>query len=109
MNRVYKKANFNVYQMDGGKGYIVHNFKYPFHDHHTHIKNYKTCIFIIDLVIHKSMPHHLNSYLLKSLIRLSDADDKEYRRKINQLLEAKADKAEQQYYNPQKGVRRKTR
>ena len=99
MNRVYKKQNFNVYQFDNE--YIVHNSKYDFKDYHSHIKNYKTCLFIINLVIHKSIPHHLNTYLLRSLVRLSD--DEEYKRKVQALIDAKNSKDTPQYFNPQKG------
>lgn len=105
MNRVYRKQNFNVYQFDDE--YIIHNMKHDFKDYHTHIRNYKTCIFIIDLVMHKSIPHHLNTYLLRSLIRLSD--DEEYCNKIQQLIDVKNSKRKDYYFNPQKGTRKSHR
>ena len=39
---IYKKKNFKIY--DAGKGYIVHNTKLNFPDHHTHINNFHTCL-----------------------------------------------------------------
>lgn len=82
---IYKKKNFKIY--DAGKGYIVHNTKLNFPDHHTHINNFHTCKYIIDLCIHKTIPHHLSDYLLVSIIRLSN--DKEYINKIENMISNK--------------------
>ena len=95
MNRVYRKKNYNIYSFENE--YIVHNMDIKFENGHSHIKNFKTAKFIIDLAIHKSIPHHLNSYLLESLIRISD--DQEYKNKIQQLLDAKNAKTKSYYYN----------
>lgn len=105
MNRVYKKAYFNLYQFDNE--YIIHNTRKEFQEGHTHIKNYKTAVFIIDLALHKSIPHHLYPYLLESLRRITD--DKEYATKIESLLEIKNNKSKQYYFNSNKGVRKKRR
>ena len=82
LNTIYKKKNFKIY--DAGREYIVHNTKLDFQNHHTHINNFHTCKYIIDLSIHKTVPYHLSDYLLISLIRLSN--DKDYIEKINKLL-----------------------
>lgn len=95
MNRIYKKGDFNIYQFDNE--YVVHNTKKEFKVGHTHIKNFKTAKFIIDLCIHKSIPHHLNLYLLGSLVRLSN--DEEYKRKIRELIKVKENKEKKFYYN----------
>ena len=95
MNRIYRKKNYNIYAFDDE--YIVHNTGMKFEEGHTHIKNFKTAKFIIDLAIHKSIPHHLNPYLLQSLIRISN--DKEYKDKIQSLLDVKASKDKSYYYN----------
>jgi len=95
LNRVYKKKNYNIYAFDNE--YVVHNINTNFKDGHTHIKNFKTAKFIIDLAIHKSIPHHLNPYLLESLRRISD--DEEYKNKIQELLDTKASKDKIYYYN----------
>ena len=95
MIRVYRKKNYNIYSC--GDEYIVHNMDMKFEDGHTHIKNFKTAKFIIDLAIHKSTPYHLNSYLLKSLIRIST--DEDYKNKIQQLIDIKASKTKMNYYN----------
>lgn len=83
MNRVYRKRNYNLYQF--GKEYIIHNTRKEFKDGHTHINEFKTAIFLIDLSIHKSVPKHLCNYFLESLIRISD--DEKYKKKLNMLLE----------------------
>lgn len=82
MNQIYSKKGFIVFRV--GDGFIVHNTSKAFEEGHTHIMNYNTAKHIIDLVSHKSIPHHLSRYLLTSLVRLSD--DEEYRNKVNSLL-----------------------
>ena len=79
---IYKKKSFKIY--DAGKGYIVHNSNLEFHNHHTHINNFHTCKYIIDLCIHKTIPRHLSKYLLVSIIRLTN--DNAYRNKIERIL-----------------------
>lgn len=84
MNRIYRKANYNIYAFSDG-GYIVHNMNLPFEKGHTHIRNYHTAKFLIDLSYHRSIPNkRLNKYLLESLIRISDS--KEYKNKIYRIL-----------------------
>lgn len=83
LNTIYRKKNFKIY--DAGKEYIIHNTKLDFHNHHSHINNFHTCKFIIDLCIHKTVPYHLSDYLLISIIRLTE--DKNYKRKIEFKLE----------------------
>lgn len=81
---IYKKKNFKIY--DAGTNYIIHNTKLNFKDHHTHVKNFHTCKFLIDMSIHESIPEkHLSDYLLVSLIRLSN--NKYYINKLNCILE----------------------
>ena len=87
---VYRKKNFKVY--DVGKGFIIHNSSLDFQNHHTHINNYNTCKYIINLSLHKTVPYHLSDYLLVSLIRLSN--DKEYIENIERLLENNKKKRE---------------
>lgn len=95
MNRVFKKKSYNVYGFDDG--YVIHNTDKRFEEGHTHIKNFKTAKFLIDLAIHKSIPHHLNEYFLVSLMRIST--DAEYIRKIQGLLDSKQSKDKSYYYN----------
>ena len=82
MNRVYKKHNYNLYQF--GNEYIIHNTKKEFSIGHTHINNYKTAVFLIDLSLHKSVPKHICNYFLESLCRISD--DKKYTDKLRELI-----------------------
>ena len=47
MNLAYKKKNFNIY--NAGNGYIIHNIKKEFSQGHTHINNFKTAKYLVDL------------------------------------------------------------
>lgn len=88
MNQIYSKKGFIVFRV--GDGFIVHNTNKEFKEGHTHIMNYNTAKHVIDLVSHKSLPHHLSRYLLTSLVRLSD--DEEYKEKVNLLISNKRKK-----------------
>ena len=94
MNQIYSKNEFIIVKMD--TGFIVINKKKPFKDGHTHIENYNTAKYLIDMVIHQRIPYHLPIYLLISLQRLSD--DEQYVDKIEKLLMNKRDK-KQHYVN----------
>lgn len=83
MNVLYRKKNYKIYDANGG--YIVHNTKLPFQGHHSHINNFHTCKYIIDLCIHKSIPKEkISDYLLISILKL--ADDSDYKSKIEYKL-----------------------
>lgn len=69
MVRVYKRREFYIYAQDG---YIVHNTKKEFQHGHTHINNFNTAKYLIKMSIQKLIPYHASSYLLESLIRLSN-------------------------------------
>lgn len=83
MNRVYKKRHYNLYQF--GNEYIIHNTRKDFNVGHTHINNYKTAVFLIDLSLHKSIPRHICNYFLESLCRISD--DKKYIQKLKLIMQ----------------------
>lgn len=93
MNVIYKKKNYKIY--DAGRDYIIHNSNMSFSDHHTHINNFKTCKYLIDMSIHKSIPKHLSDYLIISLIKL--ASDKNYIDSLNQLLLKNKKKGRRKY------------
>lgn len=92
--QVYTKKNFVVVDMD--EGYIVINKDKDFKQGHTHITNYNTAKYLIDMVLHSRIPYHLPIYLLISLQRLSA--DENYREKIGDLIRNKKDK-ENKYIN----------
>lgn len=94
--KIYSKDKYNIYLAD--TGCIVHNTRKEFEAGHTHIDSYKTAKYLIDLALHKSMPHHLSRYLLISLIRITD--DAEYSGRIAALLSNK--KRKQVYVNGRK-------
>lgn len=83
--QVYTKKNFSIIDMD--EGYIVINRDKEFKYGHTHIRNFRTAKYLIDMVSHKRIPNHLPIYLLISLQRLSD--DEVYVHKISELVENK--------------------
>ena len=102
MNQVWKKGKFKIYHADDS--YILHNTHMDGFTH-SHIRNFKTAVFIADLSEHKRIPHHLCRYLLISLLRVSD--DVDYCDKIQELIDSKSNKTKQYYFNSQKGVSRR--
>ena len=88
MNRVYRKKYYNLYQF--GNEYIIHNTRKEFKDGHTHINEYKTAVFLIDVALHKSIPKHLCNYHLESLYRISE--DRLYKDKLMRLKESRKKK-----------------
>lgn len=103
---IYKKYNFNIYNA-GPCQFIIHNNKLDFNSHHTHIRNFKTAKYIIDLAIHKSIPKHLSNYLLTSLIRISD--DEEYIEKLNTMILSNKEKRKGTSYKDKKYSYKNTR
>ena len=109
---IYRKIHFNIYS--AGNRFIVHNTRMEFSKGHTHIRNFSTAKFIIELSLHKSIPKHLSNYLLISLIRIND--DIEYINKLKIMLHEqdlskrkgtsyKSNKP--RYMNKRKNIRRK--
>ena len=94
MNKVYRCKNYTVYDVNGG--YIIHNTKLDFQQHHTHITNFHTCKYIIKLSINKTIPKQLSDYLIVSLIRLSN--DKEYIENLKYLLNKNTKKKRRYHY-----------
>jgi hypothetical protein len=92
--QIYAKKNFIIIDMD--EGYIVVNKDKEFKQGHTHITNFKTAKYLIDMVTHSRIPYHLPVYLLVSLQRLST--DERYKEKIEELIVNKKDK-ENKYVN----------
>ena len=82
LNRINHIKNYDIYQ--AGNEYIIHNNRKEFSEGHTHIRNYKTAIFIVKLAIHKSMPHHLYKYFIVSLSRITD--DENYKTKLLEFI-----------------------
>lgn len=80
---IYKKQNYRIYDA-GNNEYIIHDASREFESAHSHVKNFKTCKYIIDLCIHKTVPYHLSEYLLISILRLSD--DEKYKEKIRNQI-----------------------
>lgn len=84
-NIIYSNKGYNIYRLKPG-AFIVHNTRKPFESGHTHINNYNTAKYVIDMSCNKLIPKkHLSRYLIQSIIRISD--DKDYIDKIQKLLE----------------------
>lgn len=82
-NIVYSRKSYRIYRMYPD-GFIVHNMNKTFENGHTHINNYNTAKYILNMAIHKSIPDKsIGKYLIDSLIRLST--DKVYIRKLKEL------------------------
>lgn len=101
MNQIYKDDTFKIYKVDDG--YVLHNYRLK-EFRHTHIKNYKTCLYLIRLSKHKKSPHDLSKYLIISLIRIND--DEKYLVRLNELLENKYGNKKDYYINVNKGRKR---
>lgn len=74
-------------------GYIVQNTRMSGFAH-THIKNYKTCLYLIQLSKQKRVPNDLPRYLKISLKRINDG---EFRDKVDEHLNIDRDR--QCYFN----------
>lgn len=83
MNQIYKKKSYVIFRVRDG--YIVHNKSKMFSKGHTHITNFDTAKYLINLSIRKTIPKHLSDYLLESLIRISG--DEVYSKKIQAMRE----------------------
>lgn len=93
-NCIFRRGRFIILQV--GHEYIAVNQDKVFKKGHTHVQSFKQAEYLINMSIHKRVPHHLSPYMLTSLIRLSN--DEEYTEKISQLLEVKKDR-KQRYVN----------
>ena len=83
MARIYKKKYFNLYSNQ--EGYIIHNTHKDFQKGHTHINNYNTAKFLINLALYKTVPDkNMSKYLYQSLIRISS--DQTYINKIRKRM-----------------------
>ena len=84
MVRIYKKKWFNIYKGDD-HAYIVHNTRKDFDIGHTHINNFNTAKYVLNMALYNLIPSkHLSSYLLNSIIRVSNNES--YANKIKALI-----------------------
>lgn len=82
---LYKKHEYRIYGFDNA--YIIHNTKKPFDKGHSHVSNFKTAQWLIDLAIHKTVPYRKLDYFLDTLIRISN--DKQYIQRLYQVKKRK--------------------
>jgi hypothetical protein len=86
---IYQDKSFRIVRVGSRRkpGFIVINTKKGFEKGHSHINNYNMCKHIIWCVKNDYIDEKLNTYLLKSLVRVSN--NKEYQTKVTQLIESK--------------------
>lgn len=94
MNIVYSKRQYYVYKIHQN-AFIVHNTSKEFKYGHTHISNYNTAKYILNLSLYQTVPKHLSQYLIVSVIRIST--DLEYILQMKELL--KNNNAQNLYIN----------
>ena len=82
MVKVYRRREFSIYS--GNDGFIVHNTHKEFSQGHTHITNFNTAKYLIDMSLQKQIPYRTSAYLIESLIRLSN--DRQYTERLKQEL-----------------------
>lgn len=95
-NQVYSKNEYIIIKVS--KGFVIINRRKRFEEGHTHIRNYKTAKYLVDLAIHNSMPHNLSPYLLTSLTRITENED--YKRRILDLIANKKNRGARRYKRP---------
>ena len=93
--KIYEKREYIILKVK--RGYIVYNKNKEFEKGHTHLKSYSMAKIIINNCIYKKMPKTDNIYLIQSHIRVST--DKDYRKLLEELLEAKKSKDKLKYVN----------
>lgn len=98
-NQIYSKEGIVIFR--AGDEFIVHNTHKKFEEGHTHLKNFKASKAAINHVIRGTIPR-CGKYYLESLKRLST--DENYRRRIDEIMQAKETKSKQKYININKGV-----
>ena len=64
---------------------------------HTHLRNLNPCYKLIDNVNRDKIPRRCSAYYLTSHMRLSH--NKDYKKKIEQMLSVRAKKTHQNFYN----------
>lgn len=86
MKQIRKRESFVIYRVRDG--YIIHNEKKPFPVGHTHIRNFDTAKYIVNISRRKTVPKNMSRYLLNSLIRLTS--DTHYKKRLeNELIQRK--------------------
>lgn len=93
-NQVYQEGDFKVYKV--GHNFIVHNANYEFSDKHSHISNFNAAKSVAHMACQKILPKNFSSYLLTSLIRISDDDS--YVGKIRCLMDTREQKGNKLRY-----------
>lgn len=78
---VYKKKNYVIYS--NKEGFIIHNRNKEFQSGHSHISNFNTAKYLIDMAIYSRIPNRKSIYFLESLIRISN--DPDYIKKLRAL------------------------
>lgn len=109
MPKLYENREFIIFGDESKRNrpaYILYNKNKEFANGHTHLNNYHTAKWLMELYSNRKLPMDLKSeYLLTSLIRISN--DEKYTTKVESLLSVRKNKAHNHYYNVQKGVKKR--
>lgn len=93
-NCIYRKKEFIILTV--GHEYIAINQNKVFKKGHTHLKSFKQAEYLINIALHRRIPRHLSSYMLTSLIRISN--DESYIESLQELIATKSER-KQKYVN----------
>lgn len=85
---VINKEHFVIFQVT--RGWIVYNKDKKFEEGHTHIRNKKSAIDLVNFVLQERIPRRCSNYYLISLSRISD--NSKYVEKVLQLVETRTRK-----------------
>lgn len=76
MVTLYKNGTYKIFGYEKTDELIIHNTVKPFETGHTHVKNYNTAIWLINLAKHKRIPNRKSKFFIDCLLRISN--DKDY-------------------------------
>jgi uncharacterized protein YfaT (DUF1175 family) len=91
---VINKENFIIFQVS--RGWIVYNRDKEFKQGHTHIRNKKSAIDLVNFALKESIPRRCSNYYLISLSRISS--NTKYVEKVLQLVATRKGKGRKPKY-----------
>lgn len=96
---VYSQEQYYIQEVRSNtkKGYIIANKNKEFHDGHSHLNNFKAAKYVLNLAVKEKMPHDLDTYRMISLYRI--LEDGPFREKVLKLIETRAQKKKDMYFN----------
>ncbi|POO87889.1 hypothetical protein [Clostridium sp. 3-3] len=107
----YKSTESHSWQLNGMgeeyRGFIIKRTETGFrvcrnddNSTHIHFKNYHAAKRLIDNVVDEKIPSRVGNYYLSCIVRLTI--NIKFKEKVEQLLDVRANKSRQRYFNPHK-------